>query len=1006
MKKMLTELLDQIKHQILEREEEAWTEALQNRWQCLGLKHFQEYQAYLQQHPEEWKEALLCLEPSLSSSVPRSRSRAAQLSNHFLPQAIPAFSSKWLATAFDQLDPKEPRFYQELIENTQEGVWVIDARNRTLYVNQIMAQILGYTPEEMQGRDFFDFMDEETRYYAKTNIERRKKGISEQYDFCFLSKNQEAIWTLVSSSPIQRGDGYAGALMLVNDITERKAIEEELLRSKYFIERITENIPGIITLYHPQREAYFYVSSAIESILGFTAQELSEKGRTWIKQRIHPEDRSLVGEKNQQMRENWQKDGTRQTVAYEYRVRNHRLEWVWVKTYSAVFSEDAQGNIEYIINITMDISEQKKAQIQMEKLFSVSADLLCLIDFKGNFIKINQNWNRVLGYEEKDLIGKSFLSMVHPQDQLLTEKESLEIMEGKTAILFNNRYQGADGKYHWLNWTAQSVPEERIIFAAARNITEQKHSEQLLADNLHFIQKITDANPGIIFIHDLPSRQNIYTNRSIEKILGYTIEEFKQMDRTQVIQRVHPDDLTDVIRHYDRLSRAEEDDIWEIEYRVQHQAGHWVWLLTREMIFNRDADGNPLQIIGTSSDISHKKEIEQALKESEKKHRLLVELSPVGILVSDGKSILFANPEAAEILGTSQLQDLIGKNLYDFIHPDFSKINQERNQRILEDYLTTEKEEEKFIRLDQQIIDVEIVGSPIIYDGTKAVQMLFQDITERNQQQQNLNLLNEELMIRNQELEVQEEELASTNEELLAQQEELKRALDELSDRNFELDQLVYKTSHDLRSPLTTILGLISVIKIEEQPAQQMEYIRLIENRVLKLDEFIRSMLNYAKANRSELQSEVIDFEEIIKSCQADLEYLENFSRIKLNIEILPEDAIFQSDYLRLRIIFSNIISNAYKYANPHAKRNYVNVQIQLYPMEAIITFKDNGIGIEQEHLDKIFDMFYRATSKSDGSGLGMYIVKQTVDKLHGQIQISSTFGKGTRIQIVIPNQI
>jgi signal transduction histidine kinase len=231
----------------------------------------------------------------------------------------------------------------------------------------------------------------------------------------------------------------------------------------------------------------------------------------------------------------------------------------------------------------------------------------------------------------------------------------------------------------------------------------------------------------------------------------------------------------------------------------------------------------------------------------------------------------------------------------------------------------------------------------------------------------------------------------------------LKATLEELSERNFELDQLMYKTSHDLRSPLSSILGLINLAHLDGNKDNYLVYLNKIEGRVKKLDEFIRSMLNYARVNRTEIFNEQINLREVITSCIHELAYLENFSAVKTEVRIDHETIPFKSDALRIKIIISNIISNAYKYYNSTVK-SYLKIKVKITPLSIVMSFRDNGIGIKKEYVNKVFDMFYRATEKSQGSGLGMYIVKQAVDKLKGTIGVKSTFGKGTTIKIVLPN--
>jgi signal transduction histidine kinase len=252
-----------------------------------------------------------------------------------------------------------------------------------------------------------------------------------------------------------------------------------------------------------------------------------------------------------------------------------------------------------------------------------------------------------------------------------------------------------------------------------------------------------------------------------------------------------------------------------------------------------------------------------------------------------------------------------------------------------------------------------------------------------------------------QKLKVLNDDLAAQNRKLAKQEEDLKSTLEELSERNFELDQLMYKTSHDLRSPLSSILGLVNLANLD--PSNYLVYLNKVEGRIKKLDEFIRSMLNYGRVNRGEIHFEEIELERLVQDCIRELDHLENFSAVKTEIRVKKGNQPFKSDLLRMRIIIGNIISNTYKYYNPIVKSR-LKIDATITSTSVQIIFRDNGIGIKREHLRKIFDMFYRATERSQGSGLGMYIVKQAVDKLKGTIQLKSTFGKGTEIKIFLPN--
>lgn len=320
--------------------------------------------------------------------------------------------------------------------------------------------------------------------------------------------------------------------------------------------------------------------------------------------------------------------------------------------------------------------------------------------------------------------------------------------------------------------------------------------------------------------------------------------------------------------------------------------------------------------------------------------------------------------------------------------------------------------EKRYLKKDGNTLPVQLYVN-IVMDTDqpeKYILSVITDLTHQKNIEERYNLLIRQLEDNNRDLVVQEEELRATNEELTANQEDLletnarlEKTSSELSERNFELDQFVYKVSHDLRSPLVTILGLVNLAKLEEELPIILNYIDLIENRVSKLDAFLKSMLNYLKINRTEISYEKINFEEIIQEVLTDLEFMTDFKRVKKQW-VLHGETDFYSDPLRIRVIIQNIISNAIKYQNLYEPSSYLYIIIKLDEKQAQINFTDNGIGMSKEHLKNIFQIFYRASSKSDGSGLGMYIVKQAVEKLKGTISIESPSSKGMSTRIVLPN--
>jgi PAS domain S-box-containing protein len=234
-------------------------------------------------------------------------------------------------------------------------------------------------------------------------------------------------------------------------------------------------------------------------------------------------------------------------------------------------------------------------------------------------------------------------------------------------------------------------------------------------------------------------------------------------------------------------------------------------------------------------------------------------------------------------------------------------------------------------------------------------------------------------------------------------EEMLRRTLEELKKRNHELDNYVYKVSHDLRSPLVSMLGLINLMKEEADMAAIQQYITMIENRVLKSDEFIKSILSHSKTLNADIKPVQVNFPALVHECLDELKYLPGSEDVRITRDIRAGHP-FYSDELRISILFKNFISNAIKYRDRQKTDSYCRISVETQPGHAVITISDNGIGIDEQYLNRIFDMFFRATEKSQGSGLGLYIVRQTLDKLAGDISVDSTLGEGTTFRITLKN--
>jgi signal transduction histidine kinase len=227
---------------------------------------------------------------------------------------------------------------------------------------------------------------------------------------------------------------------------------------------------------------------------------------------------------------------------------------------------------------------------------------------------------------------------------------------------------------------------------------------------------------------------------------------------------------------------------------------------------------------------------------------------------------------------------------------------------------------------------------------------------------------------------------------------------EELIKINKELDSFVYKASHDLRAPLSSILGLINLANKSCEPESELKTLLAhMEKSVSRLDDYIKELIDHSRNLRVEKETVVINFEEAIIKAIDNLAYMDEARNVEWQIHVDTNET-YRSDKTRFTIIINNLIANAIRYSSSKQKP-VVKINVHTTQNDIVLTVEDNGIGIESKNLSKIFDMFYRASESTPGSGLGLYIVKETIETLGGSIEVNSTHGKGTKFIVIVPNQ-
>lgn len=233
----------------------------------------------------------------------------------------------------------------------------------------------------------------------------------------------------------------------------------------------------------------------------------------------------------------------------------------------------------------------------------------------------------------------------------------------------------------------------------------------------------------------------------------------------------------------------------------------------------------------------------------------------------------------------------------------------------------------------------------------------------------------------------------------------MKEMTQNLIKTNSEMDQLVYRTSHDLRAPIASLLGLENLLEGMLSAPEQKELLGIMKGQLNILDGIIMDIITYRKIAKLGLTKDVINFESVISKVFESIQFMENSDHVKRDVQI-NASASFVHDSHNIQVLFNNLISNAIKYAKKDDATSFVKITGDIDEHHARIVIEDNGIGIDEKYLGSVFKMFYRATNHATGTGLGLFIVKEAIEKLGGSIEVTSEVGKGSVFAFDIPNQV
>ena len=278
-----------------------------------------------------------------------------------------------------------------------------------------------------------------------------------------------------------------------------------------------------------------------------------------------------------------------------------------------------------------------------------------------------------------------------------------------------------------------------------------------------------------------------------------------------------------------------------------------------------------------------------------------------------------------------------------------------------------------------------------------------------SKQNREIKKQNSELKKQNQTLSETQNQLQVVNtsleEKVVERTKKLNQTVDQLNKSISELDRFVYSASHDLSAPLKSIKGLVNIARVDTKNQALETHLNYIEESILKLEDVINDLIHFSRNSRSEVLIEKIELLPLVQETISSFQYLPEFKNINFDLNI-PEGITVESDLQRLKMILQNLIGNSIKYSDPDKGQPFLKIDFCSNASSWNMQFIDNGIGIADKQQSKVFDMFYRATELSEGTGLGLFIVKEAVIKLNGHIEMKSNEHYGTEFELSFPAEI
>lgn len=918
--------------------------------------------------------------------------RFKSINHYFDCYLMPEFS-KWgqvqavLAIARDITEIKKAeeaivaseKKFRALAEASHDVIMKFDSNLRHIYVNSKVEDITGIPAEQFIGRthEEMGFPQHLVEIWDRAIVGVLNSGIQGRIEF-LLPDGIYMDWLLCPEFD-EKGHKVQAVITTARDITERKKAEDVLKTSEKNFRSLLDASPELIIKLDTHKR-HLYVNAAVEKLSGKSASEII--GKTHRELGFSVSRAALWNELIDKVID------TKQTIRREFKIATGEImDWYLVPDF------DEQGNVSAIIATARDISSLKRTEEELRQSNDKLEDAMKIanictyeVDFKKNLITLNPGLCKLLNIDLKSEFSSSdFLQhFVHPEDRdkilnaytaaqdasdndslhyveyrLLREEKTIHILssvrtvKGRSGDLLKAYGTSQDITYLRKNEEELEIYKLNLERLVETRTLELRRSEARLSDALKLASLGTwefDFNSNLYVVGD-EVLQMLGSDVATENSNSFSYERFQQL--------IHPDEWERFEkRNQQILSEKDPDFLSYLEHRVIRTDGEIRNLyISIKIVLN--PDGRHLKHYGTIQDITDIRNVE-------------AERGRLNAIVEATSDIVCISDMDGEIIYLNQTgKDFYGLGSFKPGQMNIDNLPRKRSKKILgKDSLT-------------KAVKYGIWSGENVISGKKRLKIPVSQVIISHKNTSG------------------EVEYISTIMRDISKQ---KNTELDLIYKNTELDTFVYRASHDLRGPIASLLGLYNIVKYEIKDETALGFFDMYNVQIKRLNDIILSLIEITKIKDVEATKTDINFEEIIDGSIISFSNLPNFKLISFNINISQKQA-FVSDRTLVTTIVQNLIENAIKYSNTSIKP-FVHIEVKTAgPQEDLhIIVSDNGIGIPAHLHAKVFNMFFRGTEQAIGSGLGLYIVKNAVEKLKGKVLLKSEEFKGTTFEIVLPN--